>query len=197
MNKESVFQSGKVALVTGAASGIGRAACRIFIERGMSVCMVDCNSENLSRATRDLLVGKPDWQTRIFPLTADVADLQQMNKIKLELMGRFGKLNLLMNNAVTRVGRGLDAELNEWHQAMNTNFWGVVYGVRCLLPVMELSGETGVIVNVGSKQGITNPPGHPIYNITKSALKSYTETLEHHLQSNAEKTDNQRLSLIF
>ena len=68
-------------------------------------------------------------------------------------------------------------------QAMDVNFWGPVAMVRAFLPTMQAKGEPGMIVNVGSKQGITNPPGHPIYNITKSALKTYTEALEHDLRS--------------
>jgi NAD(P)-dependent dehydrogenase (short-subunit alcohol dehydrogenase family) len=72
----------------------------------------------------------------------------------------------------------------EWRQAMDVNLFGPIYGVRAFLPDMLASEEGGVIVNVGSKQGITNPPGHPIYNITKSALKTYTEALEHELRAN-------------
>jgi NAD(P)-dependent dehydrogenase (short-subunit alcohol dehydrogenase family) len=67
---------------------------------------------------------------------------------------------------------------------MDVNLWGPILGVRAFLPVMLASTEPGVIVNVGSKQGITNPPGHPVYNMTKAALKAYTEALEHELRSN-------------
>ena len=74
---------------------------------------------------------------------------------------------------------------------MDVNFWGVVNAVRTFLPSMLSMNEPGMIVNVGSKQGITNPPGHPIYNITKSALKTYTEALEHDLRS---QQDEQQIS---
>jgi NAD(P)-dependent dehydrogenase (short-subunit alcohol dehydrogenase family) len=67
---------------------------------------------------------------------------------------------------------------------MDVNLWGPILGVRAFLPLMLASAEPGVNDNVGSKQGITNPPGHPIYNMTKAALKTYTETLEHELRSN-------------
>jgi NAD(P)-dependent dehydrogenase (short-subunit alcohol dehydrogenase family) len=66
---------------------------------------------------------------------------------------------------------------------MDVNLWGPIHGVRAFLPAMLASTEAGVIVNVGSKQGITNPPGHPVYNMTKAALEAYTEALEHELRS--------------
>jgi NAD(P)-dependent dehydrogenase (short-subunit alcohol dehydrogenase family) len=97
-------------------------------------------------------------------------------------------VDCLVNNAVTRVGRGFDADLSEWRRAMDVNLWGPIYGVRAFLPSLLENPGPACIVNVGSKQGITNPPGHPIYNMSKSALKTYTEVLEHELRS---RDDNQ------
>jgi NAD(P)-dependent dehydrogenase (short-subunit alcohol dehydrogenase family) len=92
-------------------------------------------------------------------------------------MARFGKVNLLANNAATRIGRGHGAALADWRRAMDVNLWGPILGVRAFLSAMLASTEAGVIVNVGSKQGMTNPPGHPVYNMTKAELKAYTEAL--------------------
>ena len=81
---------------------------------------------------------------------------------------------------------GAPTNLDDWRKAMDVNFWGVVHGVESFLPGMRASGSTVHIVNVGSKQGITNPPGNTIYNVTKSAVKSYTEMLEHELRSDGD-----------
>jgi short-subunit dehydrogenase len=90
-----------------------------------------------------------------------------------------------MNNAATRVGGGVFAPLEDWHAAMNVNFWGVVHGVRAFVPRMIEQRTPCLVVNTGSKQGITNPPGNTVYNITKSALKTYTEALQHELRNTA------------
>lgn len=109
------------------------------------------------------------------------------------VIDRFGRVDLLMNNAVIRTGRGHDAALEEWRGAMDVNFWAIVNAIRVFLPTMQASETPSMIVNVGSKQGITNPPGHPIYNITKSALKTYTEALEHELRSHGKRTTTAHL----
>ena len=96
---------------------------------------------------------------------------------------RFGEVGLLMNNAVSRLGGGVWAPLADWQAAMDVNFWGVVHGVRAFVPRMIEQGTPCLVVNTGSKQGITNPPGNAIYNITKAALKTYTEALQHELRN--------------
>jgi NAD(P)-dependent dehydrogenase (short-subunit alcohol dehydrogenase family) len=107
-----------------------------------------------------------------------------VQRLRDTVMARFGKANLLANNAATRIGRGHEAALADWRRAMDVNLWGPILGVRAFLPAMLASTKPGVIVNVGSKLGITNPPRHPVYNMTKAALKAYTEALEHELRSN-------------
>jgi NAD(P)-dependent dehydrogenase (short-subunit alcohol dehydrogenase family) len=124
-------------------------------------------------ASVDLVKGvSPRGDDAILAMPVDVADPHQLQQLRDKVMGRFGKVNFLANNAVTRIGRGIDASVAEWRQAMDVNVFGPIYGARAFVPDMLASGERGVIVNVGSKQGITNPPGHPIYNITKAALKT-------------------------
>lgn len=184
MDRTIGLSQGKVALVTGGAMGIGKAACLHFAKLGMKVCVVDLASEELDRTVVEIASASSNAGSDVIGISADISDPLQIENMQNEITERFGSVNFLMNNAVTRIGRGFSANISEWRDAMEINFWGAVNCVNAFLPDMLASKEPGVIVNCGSKQGITNPPGHPIYNITKSALKTYTEALEHDLRSN-------------
>jgi NAD(P)-dependent dehydrogenase (short-subunit alcohol dehydrogenase family) len=179
-----IVQPDDVAVVTGAALGIGRAMCRRFAEAGMSVVVADLPGEELDRTVDALKAISRRGLDGILKAPTDVADPEQVQRLRDTVMARFGKVNLLANNAATRIGRGHEAPLADWRRAVDVNLWGPILGVRAFVPTMLASTEPGVIVNVGSKQGITNPPGHPVYNMTKAALKAYTEGLEHELRSN-------------
>ena len=194
MSTASVVQSGNVAVVTGAALGIGRSMCKRFAQAGMAVVLADLPSDDLDIAVHTIKGVSPRGSELILAAPTDVGDPAQMSQLHDGVMARFGKVNLLANNAATRIGRGHDADLDEWRRAMEVNFWGAVLGVRAFLPQMLASAETGVVVNVGSKQGITNPPGHPIYNIAKAALKTYTESLEHELRTNPNNQSPRRVT---
>jgi len=176
-----VISPGKTAVVTGAASGIGRAVCLALARRGMNVGLVDLPGARLDAAEAEVAAAGPGEAAKF---AADIGDPAQIAALHRDAIARFGRVHLLMNNAVTRIGRGHDADLSGWRQAMEVNFWGVVEAVRAFLPGMQAAGEPAMIVNTGSKQGITNPPGHPIYNVAKAAVKTYTEALEHELRSN-------------
>lgn len=191
MTINPILSSGHVALVTGAASGIGKAVCRRLAKAGMAVCLVDLPGDDLDEAAAEIKDVASGDESAVFKVPTDLADPDQIAALHETVQARFGKVHLLMNNAVSREGRGHDADLDAWRQAMDVNFWGPITMVRTFLPTMQATGEPGMIVNVGSKQGITNPPGHPIYNIAKSALKTYTETLEHELRASE---DGQRIT---
>ena len=184
MTAPTIVQPDNVAVVTGAALGIGRAMCRRFAEAGMSVVVADLPGEELDRTVDMLEATSPRGPEGILKAPTDVADPEQVQRLRDTVIAKFGKVNLLASNAATRIGRGHEAPLADWRRAMDVNLWGPVLGVRAFLPAMLASTEGGVIVNVGSKQGITNPPGHPVYNMRKAALKAYTEALEHELRSN-------------
>jgi NAD(P)-dependent dehydrogenase (short-subunit alcohol dehydrogenase family) len=157
-----------------------------FAEAGMSVVVADLPGAELDRTVDALKAISPRGPDGILEAPTDVADPEQVQRLRDTVLARFGKVNLLANNAATRIGRGHGAPLADWRRAMDVNLWGPVLCVRAFLSAMLASKEPGVIVNVGSKQGITNPPGHPVYNMTKAALKSYTEGLEHELRSNSD-----------
>jgi NAD(P)-dependent dehydrogenase (short-subunit alcohol dehydrogenase family) len=184
MTAPTIVRRDNVAVVTGAALGIGRAMCMRFAEAGMSVVVADLPGEELDRTVDALKATSRRGPDRILEVATDVADPEQVQRLRDTVLARFGKVNLLANNAATRIGREHEAALADWRRAMDVNLWGPILGVRAFLPAMLASAEPGVIVNVGSKQGITNPPGHPVYNITKAGLKAYTEALEHELRSN-------------
>ena len=183
MTAATIVQPNNVAVVTGAALGIGRAMCRRLAKAGMSVVVADLPDEELDRTVDALKAISPRGPDGILKAPTDVADPEQVQRLRDTVMTKFGKVNLLANNAATRIGRGHGAALADWRRAMDVNLWGPIFGARAFLPAMLASTEPGVIVNVGSKQGITNPPGHPVYNMTKAALKAYTEALEHELRS--------------
>lgn len=184
MSDAAILAPGRVAVVTGAALGIGRAMCVRFAEAGMLVVLADLAGAGLDEAANAVRAAAPAGASAVLAVPTDVADENQVAQLRDTVVATFGKVNVLANNAVTRIGRGMEADLVEWRLAMDVNLWGPVHGVRAFLPAMLAANERGFIVNVGSKQGITNPPGHPIYNMTKSALKTYTEALQHELRSN-------------
>ena len=194
MTSAIIVKPDNVAVVTGAASGIGREMCLQFAAAGMSVVLADLAGDALDAAVLAVRAVSTGGSNSILSAPTDVADPDQIDRLRDMAMAKFGKINFLANNAVTRIGRGHDAELGDWHRAMDVNLWGAIYGVRAFLPTMLASGERAAIVNVGSKQGITNPPGHPIYNIAKAAVKTYTEALEHELRSNQENQSPRRVT---
>jgi NAD(P)-dependent dehydrogenase (short-subunit alcohol dehydrogenase family) len=180
-----VLTTGRVAVVTGAAMGIGLAACRRFAALGMKVCMADIDAEELRSARAAVAKLAPGGEKGVLAVRTDVARPDDLEALKDAAYERFGEVGLLMNNAASRTGGGVWAPLEDWHVAMDVNFWGVVHGVRAFVPHMIAQGTPCLVVNTGSKQGITNPPGNTVYNITKSALKTYTEGLQHELRNTA------------
>lgn len=188
MNRNSIFEPGNVAVVTGAALGIGRALATQLAARGMSIVMADLQGADFDEAVETVRDSSPRGPDAVRGVTTDVSDPDQVENLKRDTLDAFGKVDFLANNAVTRIGRGFDVDLSEWRRAFEVNFWGPILGVRAFLPSLLENPGPAAIVNVGSKQGITNPPGHPIYNISKSALKTYTEALQHELRTNP---DNQ------
>ena len=175
----SVFGKDQVAVITGAASGIGLAAARRFAALGMKIVMVDVGGDALERAAAqvaELATGD------VLAAATDVSRYDQVQRLEAEVARRFGGVALLMNNAGVGNNPGLPWEnLSAWKALMDVNLWGVVHGVQAFLPGMLQGGQPGLVINTGSKQGITSPPGNSAYNLSKAALKNYTESLSHAL----------------
>ncbi|HEX7453413.1 MAG TPA: SDR family NAD(P)-dependent oxidoreductase [Polyangiaceae bacterium] len=177
----SVFSPGNVAVVTGAASGIGLAAAGRFAALGMKLVMVDLGGTALDQAAEEIAsLAASD----VIAAATDVADPEQLARLQVEVVSNFGSVALLMNNAGVGNNPGLPWEHGDaWKTLVDVNLWGVVNGVQAFVPGMLASEKPGMVINTGSKQGITSPPGNAAYNMSKAALKNYTESLSHALRS--------------
>ena len=177
-----VLSAGRTAVVTGAAEGIGRAACMRFAAFGMNVCMTDIDATALEDSRRSVAdeIGTDD---KIMAHAADVASLDELVQVKDAVYERFGEVGLLMNNAATRLPAVPWEDYDKWRRTIDVNMWGVVNGAHAFVPAMIDQGTRCVVVNVGSKQGITNPPSNAPYNVAKAAVKTYTELLQHDLRN--------------
>lgn len=168
------------AVITGGASGIGFAAAKRFAAMGMAVAIVDNRDALLAGAAEQLsALGARD----VFTSAADVADRAQLDALEAEIAERWGGTDILMNNAGIQPGSSLFGDDATWHRILDVNFWGIANGSRVFAPRMIARGRPGAIVNTGSKQGITTPPGDPAYNTAKAAVKAFTEALEHELRT--------------
>lgn len=177
------FEAGGVAVITGAASGIGRAAARRAAAAGMGVALVDVNAAKLASLAEEL--GGVVGADRVLAANIDVADPAAMLSLADEVQHRLGAVTLLMNNAAAFVAGGAGGILDpndNWQRLFAVNVLGPVNGVQAFLPGMLASGKPGAIVNTGSKQGLTNPPGNPAYNTSKAAVNAYTQNLARDLR---------------
>jgi NAD(P)-dependent dehydrogenase (short-subunit alcohol dehydrogenase family) len=173
----------RTAVVTGAASGIGLAASAKFAALGMNVCMADANGEALEPAAARLreTTQRPE-ALRTF--LADVSNPDSVRRLKESVLETFGEVALLMNNAGTGGGGGLFAgDPARWRRIIDVNLLGVVNGVQSFAPDMIRQEAPSAIVNTGSKQGITCPPGDTAYNVSKAGVKVVTEALAHELRN--------------
>lgn len=180
-NASDIFAASRTAVITGAASGIGLAAARAFAVLDMNVVLAD--RTNVDAAVEAVAALAPRGAAAIRGATVDVANAADLVALSDLAYDAFGEVCLLMNNAGIGANPGKPWEnLGEWRDLIDVNFWGVVHGVQAFAPRMIASARPGMIVNTGSKQGITTPPGNLAYNVSKSALKSYTEGLQHALR---------------
>ncbi|MGI4880140.1 MAG: SDR family NAD(P)-dependent oxidoreductase [Janthinobacterium lividum] len=175
MDLHPAIARGRVAVVTGAASGIGLAAARRFAEAGMKLVIADLAAEPLEAAAAALR-----GLTEVVALPTDVADREQVARLKAEA-DRLGEVAVLMNNAGRSGDAGPFGDIDRWQATMATNFWGVLHGVQLFGPGMVAASWPCAVINTGSKQGITLPPGDTAYNVSKAALKALTESLAHEL----------------
>jgi NAD(P)-dependent dehydrogenase (short-subunit alcohol dehydrogenase family) len=169
-----------VAVVTGAASGIGLAAAQHFARLGMKVVLADLGGPRLDEAAERVARGAAHGITDVLAVPTDVARREELVRLHGEVTARFGAVSLLMNNAGVGHNPGLPWENSAaWKALVDVNLWGVVHGVEAFVPGMLSLPHPAMIINTGSKQGITSPPGNAAYNMSKAALKNYTESLSH------------------
>ncbi|GBL58381.1 putative short-chain dehydrogenase [Pseudomonas citronellolis] len=167
----------KVAAITGAGSGIGRALARELASRGCHLALADVNATGLEE-TRQALAS---YGVRISTEVVNVAEREQVHAWADKVVAEHGKVNLVFNNAgVAHAGTVEGSEYEEYEWITNINFWGVVYGTKAFLPHIKASGE-GHVVNVSSVFGLFSQPGMSAYNATKFAVRGFTESLRQEL----------------
>jgi NAD(P)-dependent dehydrogenase (short-subunit alcohol dehydrogenase family) len=183
MAQHPVLQPGAVAVVTGGAAGIGLAAARRFAARGMKVVIADLGADRLSAAAATLAADAPGGAGSVMALDVDVSRPENVARLGEAVTDRFGGIDVLMNNAGIQPGSTLFGNAQTWRRILDVNLWGVVNGTQVLVPGMIARGRPGLVINTGSKQGITTPPGDPAYNVSKAGVKAFTEALAHELRN--------------
>ncbi|WP_284778268.1 SDR family NAD(P)-dependent oxidoreductase [Agrobacterium sp. lyk4-40-TYG-31] len=179
----NAFAPDNVAVVTGAASGIGLAAARKFAGFGMSVVLVDLDGEKLAAAQSEIAALAENGHEQIVSIPTDVSKLDELEALERAVIQRFGRVHVLMNNAGVQPGSAIFGPQANWDKVFGVNLMGVVNGSRVFGSGMLAHGEAGLIINTGSKQGITTPPGDPAYNVSKAGVKAFTEALEYELRN--------------
>jgi hypothetical protein len=174
-----------VAVITGGASGIGLAAAMRFAGLGMRVCIADLGTSRLAEAETRIASVAPGGAASIMAMTADVSRIEDVSVLEQAVRERFGGTDILMNNAGIQPGSQMFNPLQNWQRILAVNLWGVIHGSQVFAPRMIGRGRPGLIINTGSKQGITTPPGDPAYNVSKAGVKAFTEALQHELRNTA------------
>jgi NAD(P)-dependent dehydrogenase (short-subunit alcohol dehydrogenase family) len=173
---------GHVAVITGGASGIGLGAAMRFAKAGMKVCIADIGADRLSEAAAKLSQVATGGAADVMTAAVDVSQIEQLRELEGAVRQRFGGTDVLMNNAGIQPGSQMFGPAENWQRILGVNLWGVINGSRIFAPQMVARGRPGLIINTGSKQGITTPPGDPAYNVSKAGVKAFTEALQHELR---------------
>jgi NAD(P)-dependent dehydrogenase (short-subunit alcohol dehydrogenase family) len=178
MDQHPAIAADRVAVITGGASGIGLAVAHKLSAAGMRLVIADIDKSQLNSAAYELR----ERGATVHAVCTDVSNREQVEALK-RATDALGPVSLLMNNAGREGGGGILAGASLWEQTIATNLMGAVYGVQQFLPGMVDADWPCAIVNTGSKQGITLPPGDTAYNVSKAGLKAFTESLAHDLLS--------------
>ncbi|KJA16942.1 hypothetical protein HYPSUDRAFT_71010 [Hypholoma sublateritium FD-334 SS-4] len=178
-----VLHAGRVALVTGAASGIGRAAALEFAKQGLKVAIADVAAEPLHAL--GVVLAKLVGEANVLVVPTDVAQIEEVVRLRDRVYEAWGEVAVLMNNAgIGNLGTSWDG-IENWRKVFDVNLFGIVNVQQTFVPSMIHQENPALVINTGSKQGITNPPGNAAYNASKAAVKSLTEGLAHELRVKA------------
>ncbi|HEV7873915.1 MAG TPA: SDR family NAD(P)-dependent oxidoreductase [Enterovirga sp.] len=172
-----------VAVVTGGASGIGLAAARRFAAMGLRICLADHDAERMQAAAGEVAALAPGGADSVLTVRTDVSKVDEVRRLEETVLDEFGSVHVLMNNAGVQPGSGIFGPAENWQRVLGVNLWGIIHGTQVFVPGMIARGQSGLVINTGSKQGITTPPGDPAYNVSKAGVKAFTEALEHELRN--------------
>jgi NAD(P)-dependent dehydrogenase (short-subunit alcohol dehydrogenase family) len=183
MASHPAIASGRTAVITGAASGIGLAAAQRVASLGLKVCLADLKGEALERAAEAVGLASSAGKAAVRAVACNVSRMEDLEGLREEAYGAFGDVAVLMNNAGIGNGGGPWEKLDRWRAVIGVNLWGVIHGVQAFAARMIAQGTPAAIINTGSKQGITTPPGDAAYNVSKAGVKVVTEQLAHGLRN--------------
>jgi len=190
-NPSAVIHPKAVAVITGAASGIGLAAAHKYAKSGMSLFLVDIVQPALDKAVAS--IQSVQGVGEVYGMKVDVGKIEEVVALREKVLDVFGEVHILQNNAgigkdcpAFSLNQSIEELQQNWDSVLNTNFRGILNVAQAFAPYMARQENTSVIVNTGSKQGITCPPGNAGYNVSKAAVKVYTEQLAHELRNTAD-----------
>ena len=174
------FQPNAVAVITGGTSGIGLATAQRLAAMSLRLVIVDIREDLLEPAAEHL---RQMGAQEVMASYTDVSDREALVELEALVSERFGGTDILMNNAGIQPGSTMLDSSENWLHILGVNLGGIVYGTQIFVPRMLEQARPGLVINTGSKQGITTPPGDPAYNVSKSAVKTFTEALAHELRN--------------
>lgn len=176
---QEAIKAGGTAVVTGAASGVGRVAAVRFAQAGLGVILADLPGPQLDEAVTEVRTCAIDGAD-VIAVATDVTLDADVHALADRAFAA-GPVAVLMNNAGIGLPTKAWTEMENWRRLLDVNFMGVLRGIHAFLPGMIEADRPAVIINTGSKQGITTPPGNPGYNVSKAAVRVLTEQLAHEL----------------
>lgn len=177
---QETIKRGGIAVVTGSANGVGRVAAIRFAQAGLDVVLADLSGDALNSALQEVRdAATPD--AKVIAIPTDVSDAKSVNALA-DAVFAAGEVAVLMNNAGIARPCSSWAQADNWRQVIEVNLFGVLNCVQAFLPRMTEANRPAVVINTGSKQGFTNPPGNAGYNTSKAAVKTMSEMLVHELR---------------
>jgi NAD(P)-dependent dehydrogenase (short-subunit alcohol dehydrogenase family) len=173
---------GKVAVVTGGASGIGRAMAERFARDGMKVVLADVEAEPLAKARDEMAAAGVE----VLAVKTDVSRAEDVDALARKTFETFGTAHIVCNNAGIAIGGAPAWQLSkgDWDWTLAVNVWGVIHGIRAFVPRLVEQGE-GHVINTASIAGLVAVPGMAPYCVSKSAVVALSESLHHDLAVNA------------